>query len=512
MDNMHGHVRNTLQKHLKGITGSALENLSSKLGLIQSDKTLQILDSGIGVASVSLRAAMEFFINAPEVSRLISGDDLRTWGEIGRRFASNSPDSAIDFFQNSAKIVSQISTSFHTSLLTLTFRQAGLSTSLALECFKSLPEIFSELEKESITLQVLEIAYEIAQHSVKHSCDFLKAAPKVIKYLEKLDQLDQKEISTEQTITFTDRMLEITKTFVFRSGNTAAEFFISLPEVLTPETRYCWPQLFDYTNRFLEKSGGIAYQYLRAAAKVLEIANSAAFEKWTQLTIAIASQGNATGYNFLKISPRILSSLTKSAEKERNSFVINQVLEVVNQICQTNPTSAVECFKASPYALNSASIEQFKQWALNGLTLYAKEPRKAQAYYALESQSSRRFLSSGDSGITLESISQTLRLYVEGLTGKQMMIKPVSEVADEHKIGDGQTIYLPNSISEFNDEKSNFKLYKALAAHAAGQVEFGTYTKNSPELLAVPAEISSRMALTAQQHTSQDINFLDILS
>jgi hypothetical protein len=89
-----------------------------------------------------------------------------------------------------------------------------------------------------------------------------------------------------------------------------------------------------------------------------------------------------------------------------------------------------------------------------------------------------------------------LRLYVEGLTGRSLNIASLASIPDEAKIGDGKTIFLPSVVAEFEGEKENFRLFKVLAAHAAGQIEFRTYFKDGPELLAALDE--TRTAFSRQ--------------
>ncbi len=477
---MDGQIKSTLQKHLKGITSATLDNIMVKLHLIPPDRILLVLDLATSLAAISLRSSIEFLMVIPEVARVLGQSELRAWGEIGKRLASTNPDAAIEFFQISLPILNAIAPGFLLRCLTLVSRQAALSTSLALDCFKSFPEILARFNDTTITARVLNLCYEVSQHSVKHSCDLLRSAPQVINHLQ---------LFTSQDHRLVNQMLELTTAFVHRSGGTAAEFFTSITEVLTPHTQPAWSKLFEYTYTFLDKSGGVALQYFRAAGKILSLADTQAFERWTELSLLVVAQGNATGYHFLKISPRIFIALARYGDIQRNAYALNQVLDIVIQISNTSANSAVECFKASPGALRQASLEQFREWALHGLELYGKDNRRAQAYYGLESNRSRQALYNREGGLSLESISQTLRLYIEGLTGKEMLIKPISETTHEFKIGDGRTILLPAVITEFGDEASNFKLYKALAAHAAGQVEFDTYTNDCPTLEAANLEI-----------------------
>jgi hypothetical protein len=170
------------------------------------------------------------------------------------------------------------------------------------------------------------------------------------------------------------------------------------------------------------------------------------------------------------------------------------VLEVVDELADRNTLAAVECFKASPLALRAASLGQFKEWARKGLDNPTDGSRRIQAYYALESKASQEALFKIEGGLTLDSVAHTLRLYVEGLTGRALNVAPISSIPEEAKIGDGKTIYLPSVVAEFEDEEDNFRLFKVIAAHASAQIEFETYSRNSPELIAALGEINSAFA------------------
>ena len=150
---------------------------------------------------------------------------------------------------------------------------------------------------------------------------------------------------------------------------------------------------------------------------------------------------------------------------------------------------ALECFKSSPRALSSASLEQFQAWARSGAEMHRQDRRRAQAYYALESKSSQESLRGAHEGVTLESVAHLLRLYVEALTGREMTIGAIGSIPDESRITDGQTILLPAVIAEFGAPEDDFRLYKVLAAHAAGQIEFGTRESSTAGLRAALEEV-----------------------
>src|SRR5205085_4108751 len=96
----------------------------------------------------------------------------------------------------------------------------------------------------------------------------------------------------------------------------------------------------------------------------------------------------------------------------------------------------------------------------------------------------------GSAGLPLDSVQHLLRLYVEALTGHEVEIAPLAAVPDEARIDDGLTIHLPSLVNEFGDDDLDFRLYKVLAAHAAGQIEFGTYERDTDDLRAACAALA----------------------
>jgi nitric oxide reductase NorD protein len=507
-------IRRKLKKHLKGATASTIEALARRIGILPGDRVLLTTDIGIALASTSLRAAVEFLKAAPEVAHLVESSDMRVWGEVGRRISATSGDAAAEFFQVSAKVLEATDERMRPIILKLASKQAALSANTAVKCFRSSPEIINRIGDPIIANEVLNICLELARHSVKHSCDLFMAAPSVIAQLGGL--------SHNQDNNLVKRVLSLTSSFAFKSGGTAAEFFAELMYIrVIAESLNDWrgsvEQLLTNTENYLERSGGVALEYFRAASRVLAIAGNTSFDRWTALAKRVAVQGNAASYHFMKASPRIISGLASRAGVHRRTQVIASVLEVIEQISQKNPAAAIECFKASPLALSAASLSQFRQWALGGLEL-GDDPRRTQAYYSLESKKSQQALLRIEGGLTLDSVHLTLRLYVEGLTGRSIGIAPLSSIPDEAKIGDGKTIYLPSVVAEFETEQDNFRLFKVLAAHAAGQIEFKTCAVDTPEIVAALTQIRSafKRSDSAEMQEllsqSQGISFANVLA
>jgi len=501
MEELEKEVKKQLRKHLRGVGGPTIENLVKRLGGLPIERVLLTTDIGVMLAGTNLRAGVEMLKAAPEVSRLIEAGDIRVWGEVGKRLSATSAETAAGFFQSSAAILESIPEDLRSPVLRLVNKQAALSAHTAIECFRSAPGVIGTFKDPEDIAQILTICLELARHSVKHSNDLFIAAPQVISEIE--------THADSQSSQLIKRALTLTSSFAFRSGGTAAEFFSELPSVIIGAEHASVERLFDITESYLDRSGGVALQYFKAASRVLTIAGKDSFERWTALAKRVALQGNAASYHFMKQSPHIVAELAGRVGTQRRTQVVSAVLEIVEEIAERSTIAAVECFKASPLALRAASLGQFRDWARRGLEKTSENSRRVQAYYSLESKASQEALFKIEGGLTLDSVAHTLRLYVEGLTGRSLHIASLASIPDEAKIGDGSTIYLPSVVAEFEDERENFRLFKVLAAHGAGQIEFLTFSHDAPETVAALDEIRAAFQQRGDMSETPDTAELD---
>jgi hypothetical protein len=239
---------------------------------------------------------------------------------------------------------------------------------------------------------------------------------------------------------------------------------------------------------FLERGGAPALQVLLSGGQVLR-ALPECFDDWIDLLWAIAPQGKrawSRSFDQVRRSFKQSPPLTQNRPPSRWRIVC---CRLPREIGRVDAESALACMRISAKALRTVSIEQFENWARAGLIV--GDSRARRSYYSLETRSSNEALHASDqNGVTLESVQQLLRLYIEALTGRAVEIASLAVVPVESRIGDGRTIHLPNVVAEFGDEELDFRLYKVLAAHAAGQIEFGTYEQNADDLRAAYASLS----------------------
>jgi hypothetical protein len=516
---MNEKIKDILDRHLKGVPASKIESLTGKLGGLPAERALLMLDIGMGLAGSSLRAALEFLWQGPEAAGYLETDAVRLWGKIGRQLVIVNADAAVGFFQTSLEVLDALPPQLRELVLAVCDRQAMISSGVAMDCFKAAPELVKEIADEQIARRIYEIGYEISRRSATQSAELLAAAPRILSFLRlnhrgsvrKPDisgvtaaaASEAEAQSWSRRAELIDEVLNLTAVFAHRAGGLAAEFFSTLPQTL-PETHADFQLcLLENTRAFLERGGGAALQYFSVAGRIVVQVGPRALERWTALAQKIAGQGNAAVYNFLKVTPQVMSRLATLGRRHADPLTCD-VLTLVDEIADHNIFLAIECFKSSPAALQAGSLDQFARWARAGLQLQQRDVRHAHAYFALETKTSQQSLRTLTGGLTLDKIMHTLRLYIEGLAGRELSVKPqaafnLRHFPDEMRLGDGKTIHLPSAVSEFEDEPFNFRLYKVLAARAAGEIEFGTHATDTPDLRSILERVQIEFAAAEPQ-------------
>ena len=66
---------------------TTLSDKARQLGQLPADKKRAALEISTALAGVSLRVSRAFVKAVPAAAEMLSADDLRQWGEFGRRLA-----------------------------------------------------------------------------------------------------------------------------------------------------------------------------------------------------------------------------------------------------------------------------------------------------------------------------------------------------------------------------------------------------------------------------------------
>ncbi len=460
-----------------------IAGLLREISHLPLEQTRAALETSAAIAGVSLRASIEFLRAAPGVAQVLEPTELRAWGELGRRLTMGDVENGVSFFTAGAGDFINVPTGARPFVFQVCARQMILSAATAAETFRHAPLLAEKIKAGELLRSVYEVAAEISRRSAKHSADFLNAAPVVIERLLKLENADAggAEFST------TRAAIDLAAAFAERAGGIAADAWAALPDAidrLEPESAL---RLMRRAASFLERGGAAALHFLIAGGEILR-ALPECFDEWIDLLWAVASHGNAGLVAFIRSSPAFFQTIAAQKDHLRASILAHRVIDLTREVARIDSEAALACLRSSAKALQTVSIEQFESWARAGLI--AGDTRARRSYYALETRSSNEALREGGAGVALESVQLLLRLYVEGLTGRAVEIAPLAAVPVESRIGDGRTIHLPAVVTEFGDEELDFRLYKVLAAHAAGQIEFETYACDTDDLRAAHAALS----------------------
>jgi nitric oxide reductase NorD protein len=431
----------------------------------------------------------------PKAAKVLSADDLRAWGEMGRRLAMGNAGSGAKFFTAGVDALKDLPEKVRPLVFQICTRQLVLSSSISLETFNQIPALSKQIDDDDLLGDVMQLALDIANRSAKHSSEFLQKTPPVAAALNVFGT-DKREVA--------GATIKLASVFASRTGGMTADLWTNLPKALDRLSAASAVRLANSGVEFLDHGGSVTLHFISAGGEVLRTAEHV-FDEWCRVLQKIAKHGNAVLIAFLRATPKFFKQigthkLSGIKGDEARVAAIRRVLDLTGVIAEKDAESALAAFRSSTAALRKVTLEQFEEWIETGLREMADESTKARrSYFALETRQSHEHLSETRTGLPLEKIQTILRIYIEGLTGKEVEIAPLSAIPQESRIGDGKTIYLPATVAEFDDEDKNFRLYKVLAAYGAGQIEFGTFEKDTTELKSAFAELSALYEATADQ-------------
>lgn len=488
---------NDLQNHKKQ---TSFTGLARKLTRLSSEQKRAALESSASLAGVSLRVSREFVEAVPKAAKILTADDLRNWAELGRRLAMGNADQGAKFFTDGVNDLKYVPEKARPLVFQICIRQLVLSSSIALETFELIPKIAKEINDDELLSDLLKLASEIANRSAKHSSDFLHKSPQVCEAIKRYDsETEKKKNEPSKSRAVALSVMSLASNFANRTGGMTADLWSNLPESLKKVSAENAIRLMEKSREFLEFGGSVTLHFVAAGADVLQKTDKV-FEDWCDVLRHIAKSGNAILIAFLRATPKFFTQIQTLKKKQEIVAIAEKVLKLVGEIAEKDAESALAAFRSSAQALKKVSLEQFEEWVETGLVEKENVSAKARkSYFALETRQSNEMLQEAQEGLPLEKIQTILRIYIEGLTGKEVEIAPLSAMPQESRIGDGKTIYLPSNVKEFDSDEMDFRLYKVLAAHGAGQIEFGTFAKDTKDLKAAFAELNELYAATADE-------------
>ena len=243
-----------------------------------------------------------------------------------------------------------------------------------------------------------------------------------------------------------------------------------------------------------------AIMYFRSSPQVVESIGTEAFDKWAQLGKELARKSWKAAKAFFGSSPEVVKKIEQPdiekwvrlgiylIDKSPNikaAYDAHSMLAAGSHAGKDKKLElVVQYFRSAPQILGRLSINDLEKWVTKGLeTVNAQEDKdKGTSFFSLQTGKSRSAVEGLVKGLELMDIHIVLRTYAEALTGKTLLLRSSSMfyknlpgLSRFLSVTDGKRIYLPSSISVFDEEDLNFKAYKLALAHEMSHIEYGTF-------------------------------------
>src|ERR1043166_4540563 len=95
-------LEKTLRERLRSVRSAGerrtIAGLAREIGKLPTDVARAALEVAAALASVSLRAGVDCLRVGPEAGRVLDAEELRAWGEVGRRLVMADVETGSAFF------------------------------------------------------------------------------------------------------------------------------------------------------------------------------------------------------------------------------------------------------------------------------------------------------------------------------------------------------------------------------------------------------------------------------
>jgi len=134
--------------------------------------------------------------------------------------------------------------------------------------------------------------------------------------------------------------------------------------------------------------------------------------------------------------------------------------------------TAVGLLEESPDLIGRAGYEGLEKVAYRASEIAKAEgEEKATSFVRGEASEYADFFEAITEGLELERVKPVLLHYLNALLGYRIEIVEARGAATT----DGERIFLPGRVKEFEEEDKNFVLYKVMATHEEAHLEYGSF-------------------------------------
>lgn len=411
-----------------------------------------VLDLGLIISDFSVKAAAEYLRVAGETLHFISPEELPGWVGMGIAIARRSGAMGIKFFKLAPEVFSKIPDRARREA----FIKRGMALTegdVAMAYYKHAPDLFSAIPLTETEMdRWVEEGVTLGRHDLTLAVEYFALTPKLLLFLSVAHLSKWVGIATK---------LAAAKLFsallFMRQG---PDLFSAIP---SHEARLL---LLDLTDEVASHAPVLAEKLFSDAMLSLNACQPLRLEK-TLLVRAV---------EMARFAPEIAAALFLNAPKIIKGLALSGL---------AGPESAAT---------------QFSSWIHQGIALLKHDADAAHGFFSFESRRAREAASQLKGGVLLSSVSRTLKLFAEALSGRTVAIAPTPQEEDPPTT-DGYTLYLPSHIRHFPEDAQNFEWYKVATAYQAGYLEFGTFDLNTADLVLLMEPLQKRNDLSPEPLT-----------
>ncbi len=407
----------------------------------------------------------DFSIALPVLKERLQEDLLLEWGNIGLGIAHQSTRSskvAADYFKASPSVIKQMGPGSFIRWAGTGKEQSQVAPAIGSSFFRVSPEVVGSLQLRQIEdwAHLSRSIYRGTWKSGALTCKLMEATPTLLSALSDFD-LFRQFASFLETVSLRSYDLALD------ALDSSMKLFIELKE-----------DSGDFINLALNTSK-TAWRELKSLMKIAEtvIPNIPVEQRVPLIRLAdTATQFKTTrAYYILELGLSISSSVLPS---EGLRFI-----HMTSRLAQTSPESLEEFMSNAPSFLKRLTVDQLEQWLDMGIEYTRTNPIGKRHYFRLENEISKKMMDQLSSSVELSRIQNMIRMYCQALCGQPLDIKSTRQLVDK-KIGwfheelpatENNTIYLPSAINRETSKDANFSLYKVMATHQTGHIEFGSF-------------------------------------
>jgi hypothetical protein len=408
---------------------SCLADSTTKLNQVEG--VLLLLDELHEVSTKVACAAIESF---PDLQRRDRLSDVVAWLDLGIALAESSGATGLKFFKES-------------------------------------PLVLGLIEQPSVRSLVLKTALELAEQDANVAMEFLRVSPEVVTV-----------ISPNQLGAWLEIGLELTRVdFVV-----ALEYIrqiAAVARVLPIQEARAWATFgvkLISQNSFGKTDYFGTIEFLRTSPLILgDLEDLSVRAKVVTVGSLLAEHDPGSGIAWLSESPRLLRAAPNEGWRLK-------VLQYGALVAERDTETALAYLRraselVSVIGESAEAVARFEAWFTAGMEILGYSVEGARAYFALESQKALTSVEVALSGVPLRQVARTVKLFVQGLCGTDLMIQALPDSLSQETSAratvsqDGRTISLPALLRRYPTAEENTRLYLVMAAHEAGHIEFGTY-------------------------------------